>query len=209
MMSSSPDDSPHLSLIKAVELARAGNSEAFTPLFEYYKDGIYGYVVGLVRDVENAYDLTQEVFLRAWEKLPTLHDASKFKPWLYTIARNLVYDYWRRQRKRIWESWEEIGERDIFESGFHLEEQTAEAELVRLALVEVPVRERSCFLLQVEGGFSQYEIAELLGISKASVSTYLSGARKRLRQAYLRLADKQGTTGKRRTVHEKPGGHSL
>lgn len=197
-MSPSQDDSLCSLLIEEVELARAGDSEAFTPLFEHYHAGIYGYIVGLVSHVQDAQDLTQKTFLRAWEKLPTLHDPSKFKPWLYTIARHLVFDHRRQKKKVFWESWEGIPELDNLVSEFPREEEIAEAQLVRLALVEVPVRYRSCLLLQVEGGFSQYEIAELLGISKASVSTYLSIARKGFRQAYRRLSNEQGTTVKRR-----------
>lgn len=198
MMSPSQDDSLRLLLMEEVELAKAGDSEAFTQLFEHYHTGIYGYIAGLVNNVEDAQDLTQKTFLKAWEKLPDLRDTSKFKPWLYTIARNLVYDHRRQKKKIFWESWERISGLDILVSEFSHEEEIAEAQLVRLVLVEVPVRYRSCLLLQVKGGFSQHEIAELLGISKASVSTYLSIARARFRQAYRRLASEQDTTVKRR-----------
>jgi RNA polymerase sigma factor (sigma-70 family) len=197
-MSLSQDDPPYSSLMEAVKLARAGKHEAFTRLFKHYGDEIYSYVVGLVGNAEDAYDLTQETFLRAWERLPMLRDAAKFKPWLYCIARNLVHDYWRRKKRELWISLEKTGEQDVFVSNSHPEEEIAEAQLIWLALAEVLVRYRSCLLLQVEGGFSHSEIAELLGIRKACVSTYLSIARKQFRQAYYRLANQEGITGKRR-----------
>ena len=187
-------DFPHVPLIEAVQLAQAGSSDAFTFLYECYQQGIYGFILGLVSHVETACDLTQEVFLKAWVNLPDLQEAGKFKAWLYAIARNRVHDHWRQQRQRMWESWENISEWHDFESDSCLEEQTAEAELIRLALREVPVKERSCFLLQVVGGFSHQEIAELLGINTTSVHTYLSFARKKLRLAYRRLSQIQGTT---------------
>jgi RNA polymerase sigma-70 factor (ECF subfamily) len=198
MMPPSQDDTLRSLLFEKVERARAGESEAFTQLFEHYHTGIYGFIAGLVNNVEDAQDLTQKTFLKAWEKLPDLHDPSKFKPWLYTIARNLVHDHRRLKKKIFWESWERISGLDFLVSEPSCEEEIAEAQFVRLVLVEVPVRYRSCLLLQVVGGFSQHEIAELLGISKASVSTYLSIARTRFRQAYRRLASEQGTAVKRR-----------
>ena len=194
-MPSSQNDSFRSLLIEAVELAQAGDSEAFRPLFECYKSEIYGYIVGLTSNAEVAHDLSQETFLKAWEKLPTLHDASKFKPWLYTIARNLVYD-WRRRQKILWESWEQIGEQSTFVSESYPADEPVEVQLVRLALAKVPVRYRNCLLLQEVGGFSRDEVAELLGMSKASVSTYQSIARKRFRQAYL--AYEENTVRKRR-----------
>jgi RNA polymerase sigma-70 factor, ECF subfamily len=196
-MSPSQDDSLRSLLIEAVELARAGDSEAFRPLFERYKNEIYGYIVGLTSNAEVAHDLSQETFLKAWEKLPTLHDASKFKPWLYAIARNLVHD-WRRRQKIFWESWEQIGEQDFFVYESYPEDELAEVQLVRRALAKVPMRYRNCLLLQEVGGFSRDEIAELLGMSKASVSTYQSVARKRFRQAFFHLAHQQSATRKRR-----------
>ena len=194
-MPSSQNDSFRSSLIEAVELARAGDSEAFRPLFECFKNEIYGYIVGLTSNAEVAHDLSQETFLKAWEKLPTLQDASKFKPWLYTIARNLVYD-WRRRQKILWESWEQIGEQSSFVSESYPADEPVEVQLVRLALAKVPVRYRNCLLLHEVGGFSRDEVAELLGMSKASVSTYQSIARKRFRQAYL--AYEENTVRKRR-----------
>jgi RNA polymerase sigma-70 factor (ECF subfamily) len=208
-MSLSHDDSPYSSLMETVELARAGKQEAFTRLFKHYSDEIYGYVVGLVGNTEDAYDLAQEAFLRAWVRLPMLRDAAKFKPWLYCIARNLVHDYWRRKKRELWKSLERIGEQDVFMSSSYPEEEIAEAELIWLALAEVPVRYRDCLLLQVEGGFSHYEIAELLGIKKACVSTYLCIARRQFRQAYYRLASEQGTTGKGDQLYEESNDRSL
>jgi RNA polymerase sigma-70 factor (ECF subfamily) len=209
-MSLSQNDSPRFSLPEAVVLARAGDSEAFTWLFEHYNNGIYSFIRGIVSNDEDARDLTQQTFLRALERLLTLHDASKFKTWLYMIARNLGYDYLRAQRIRCQKSLEAIGEQNTLVSRSNPEKETAEAELLMLALAEVPERYRSCLLLRVVEGFSREEIAELLGIGQESVSTYVSIARERLRQAYIRLESAQNiTVGKGDQLHEQSDGRSL
>ena len=79
-------------------------------LFLQYQDKILRYQFGLVRDIEDAHDLTQKTFMRAWEKLPTLKDKSLFLPWLYKIARNIVYDYWRSKKDGLLLPWDSLSE---------------------------------------------------------------------------------------------------
>ncbi len=109
-MSPTQDDFIDGSNVRTVELAQAGDGEAFTSLVRHFEGGIYGYLAGLVGNDEEAHDLTQDTMLRAWQKLPTLQDVSRFKPWLYSIARNLTYDHLRQRQRRkkraSWQSWE-------------------------------------------------------------------------------------------------------
>ena len=178
-----PDDN----LVDLVKLAKAGSDEAFAALFGYYRSGICMYVAGMVRSPEERDDLAQEIFVRAWEKLPQLRDASQFKPWLYRIATNLINDYGRRQKRKHrfkWLSLEECGEINSPES---FEEHVIEEELVRQALKEVPWKYRTCLLLEIEGKLTRCEIAEVVGIHENSVSTYISNGRRHFLQAYDRL----------------------
>ena len=180
------DDISSLSHDKLVELAQVRNVEAFAILFQYHRSGVYRYVAGLVGNGEDAHDLTQSTFLKAWERLPTLRDVSKFKAWLYRIARNLTYDCGRRKERVSFQSWESLVEQTIALSKPGPEEVVAQAELVQLALAEVPPHFRECLILQTVG-FSQREIAELTGINVASVRTYVSNAHRLVREAYQRL----------------------
>ena len=71
---------PREFLMQTVKLAQAGNSDAFTLLYEYYQQVVYGFILGLVSHVETACDLTQEVFLKAWVKLPVFRRQVSLKP---------------------------------------------------------------------------------------------------------------------------------
>ena len=188
-MSSSQDDFTHTSDTELVKLAKAGNADAFTLLFQRYKRPVRGYLAGLVGNSEDADDLTQRAFLNAWDKLLTLHDESRFRPWIFTIGRNLAYDYKRLQARSASQSLESFKERNDPVNGINLEDETAVKELVKLALAELPPKYRDCLLLLIKGEFSHDEIAELLKISKTSVSTYICTARRQFRQAYYRLKD--------------------
>ena len=189
-------------VVRLVELARVGDQEAFADLFHLFKDEIYRYIRGLVSDADDTDDLLQDAFLCAWKNLSHLKEAPKFKSWLYAIAHNLAISQRRRKekekRRRIL-----LGGQDIFVSDPSPEESISERELVELALKELPLQYRNCLLLQVVGGFSPFEVAEQLGISKGTVITYTCYARQQLHQEYSRLARMQNTTdtaGRRRSV---------
>lgn len=188
---------PHDNL---VELAQAGNEEAFAALFGFYSPGICGYLAGLVKSPEDRDELAQETFFRAWKKLPQLREVSRFKPWLYRIATNLAYDYTRRQRSQRRFRWLTLEDCDDLDSPSSFEEHVIEKELVRQALKEVPWKYRTCLLLQIEGKLTRREIAEVVGIDEKSVGTYISYARQHFRQAYDRLQRERDTAKERRSV---------
>ena len=82
-------------LIQAVEAAQAGDEHAFEALFRAHQNGVYALAMYFLRDPEVAADLTQDAFVRAWEQLPKLRDASAFEGWLKTMTKNLVRDHYR------------------------------------------------------------------------------------------------------------------
>lgn len=187
-----------LSLAALVERARAGDRAAFTALFERYNAPICRYLARLVGDDELGCDLAQDTFLSAWRALPGAEVETYFAPWLYRIATNLARSHLRRARLIRWLPWGEHGGRHPADhpSIAGPEEQTGEAERIKLALAEVLPKNRSCLLLQVEAGFSQREIAALLDINEKSVSAYISRGRKQFRQAYQRLEDEPDAPAK-------------
>src|SRR5690349_17267197 len=78
--------------------ARRGDREAFTQLIVQYQVPLYNMALRMVGGPDDAADIAQEAFLRAWEKIRTLRDAP-FKSWLFQIAANLCYDQFRRGRR--------------------------------------------------------------------------------------------------------------
>jgi len=176
-------------LAALVERARAGDVAAFTALYERYYAPICRYLARLVGDDDLGSDLAQDTFLAAWRALPAIEDHTYFVPWLYRIASNLARSHLRRARLIRWLPWGERGEAQPpgYPSIAGPEEQTGEIERIKLALAEVSPQYRSCLLLQLDVGFSQREIARLLGLNEKSVSVYISRGRQQFRQAYQRL----------------------
>src|SRR2546429_9994733 len=78
--------------------ARRGDPEAFTQLIMQYQVPVYNMALRMVGRPDDAADIAQETFTRAWEKIRTLRDAP-FKSWLFQIPANLCYDHFRRNRR--------------------------------------------------------------------------------------------------------------
>jgi RNA polymerase sigma-70 factor (ECF subfamily) len=176
------------SVAALAEQAQAGDRAAFTELFQQFNAPICRYLAHLVGNDETALDLAQETFLMAWRGLPGLQEPARFAAWLYRIATNLARSHLRRARLVRWLPWAEpVGKESKLPTLPGPEPQLAEAEQVAEALAQLTPTYRTCLLLQLEGGFSQREIAQLLHLSEKSVSVYVSRGRQQFLAAYQRL----------------------
>ena len=81
-----------------VEEIKQGDDEAFRTLMSRYMRHIFNFVHQYVRIREEAEDVTQDAFFKSWRHIKKFDGSMKFKPWLFTIARNTAYDYIKRKR---------------------------------------------------------------------------------------------------------------
>lgn len=95
----SPTDSPLPEEARLVQQAKSGDSEAFAQLYDAYVERVYRYILFRVSEDETTEDLVSQVFLKAWQSLDRYKlGSSPFIAWLYTIARNLVIDFYRAKK---------------------------------------------------------------------------------------------------------------
>lgn len=179
---------PELAL--QVKRAQDGDIEAFTTLMEHFELEIRNYLFVRLGDYEEASDVTQQVFLKAWLHIGSLHDKMCFKHWLFSIVKRLACDYWRT-RKQNSRPWEDLMLDSRLAAMPGPEESTEKADLIRLSLSRLSSKQRQCLILHIEG-FSPCEIAVMADISPASVGTYVSMARKRFRAIYQELENESG-----------------
>ncbi len=172
--------------------AQKGDQLAFEVLYERYNDRICRYLSRMVGDDGIGCELTQEVFLKAWEALLGLRDPSRFASWLYRIATNRAYNYQQHAKLLHMVPWEEYALREETHSIAGPEEQVEEAELLKLALARVSTTYRPCLILYVVEEYSQRQIAELLQIKESSIGRYVSRGKEELRQIYRRLTNESG-----------------
>jgi RNA polymerase sigma-70 factor, ECF subfamily len=176
---------------EAVRRVRAGETEAFEVLVEKYRRKTFRLAYQVLRDQEEALDVAQEAFVKAFRSLPRFKGHSAFYTWLFRITMNLALDR-RRQRATRQKS---MGTEDVppeewertavsTERGPDDEAASRERrEQIARALESLSEQHRSIIILSDIEGLSYREIAEVLDVPMGTVMSRLHNARKRLRDA--------------------------
>jgi RNA polymerase sigma-70 factor (ECF subfamily) len=144
----------------------------------------------LCRSAEDGDDLFQEAVIRAYDKLPSLRDESRFRPWFYSV---LLSVHRNRSRRGFWRRFLSLEGKDgkcidvAGEDGASWDDERRGAERVSRALAGLPPEQREAVVLFEMNGFSIEEISAIQNVSLSAVKSRLSRARKRLRRHYERL----------------------
>lgn len=173
--------------LELIAQAKQGETDAFRKLFEAYKVPVFNFVLRMIGGVQDAEDVLQEVFVKMYQKLPTLRESQYFSAWLFRVAKNESINYLHKHRRK------KVNSIDDYEPGF-MEKVMAEtrdahhnpgreAEQVELeqklqtALNELPESVRATFILGVIEGQSYKEVAKILNCSINNVKTRVFRAR--------------------------------
>jgi len=151
--------------------SRHGSVEAYNLLVSRWEKRVFNYLLRLVRDREDALDLTQETFLKGYQNLAKLDDASRFGPWLFRIAHNEAFSMLRRKRP------EASGETEPEMDGRTYRMYPIELTLaVESALARLSDDQREAVVLKVYQGFKFDEMAEILSCPVSTVKSRLYAA---------------------------------
>ena len=174
---------------KWIERILAGDEAAFTTLVKKYEKQIHAFVRRRVKDYHIAEEITQDTFLKAYEKLGTLRDPNRFSGWLYMIATRCSLT-WLGEKRIPMQSLEAMSEAEV-EALFYAQymaEQTEkltteqQREVVTYLLQKLPARERTAVVLHYLSEMTCEEIGEFLEVSPNTVKSQLHRARKRLKK---------------------------
>ena len=197
----------HFEEQELVTRAQNGDTEAFNPLVYKYQQKIYNLIYRKVRDPETAKDLCQEVFLKAWQALPNFKGQSLFYSWLYQIAVNRSIDFLRKRNRQDVLGFEELPQNaddalqmaETQPSPCAILERKELEYIIRKAIRQLPLSQRTAFHLRHWEELSIKEIALRLGKSENTVKTYLYHARRKLRRMLLPYLQNQPLTWHRET----------
>lgn len=175
-----------------IEASQTGDTRAFEALVTRHRGKVYAMIQNMIKNDADAWDLSQEVFLKVWKALPKFESRAKFSTWVYRITHNVVYD-WLRKRKIdsagelddgvIGESDIAAGSRTTPESGLRPDLALENAELgarINEALSHLKVEHRETILLREVQGLDYKEIAKVMDCSLGTVMSRLFYARKKL-----------------------------
>lgn len=158
-------------------LVRAGDTEAFTRLYERHRTPAFTFLVRLTGDHHLAEDLLQETFLRVYQGRGVYQPSGQFRTWLFTIARHLVIDHHRRHRI-AWEH--EPAEIEAAERAQDRVEARELLETLERALSRLSPAHREIVLLSRIAGMSADEVASVTGSTAGAVRVALHRALRRL-----------------------------
>jgi len=164
-----------------VNCARAGDRKAFCALVEKYAKPLTMMILRMVKDKDDAMDISQQVFLKTYERLSLFRNSSSFKTWLYKVAVNAVKDHVRTQ-KTTFSSDALDSLADPAESPALLLEKKQELGRIREAVQDLPEKQRMTLQLRVYEGLEYEEIAKILGGRANAAKANLCEAVKTLRR---------------------------
>lgn len=171
--------------------AKNGDQDAFGQLVLAHQNKVYTLCVHMVTDREEAADLAQEAFLKAWRNLASFHEKSSFATWMHRLTTNVCLDFLRKQSRR--QNISVTVSLDDEETGWtepadhrqdpqeHLEREEQKQTLAR-ALNELPEPQRRILLMREVAGMSYQEIAEALDADLGTIKSRIARSRERLRK---------------------------
>lgn len=167
----------------------AGDQSAFNTLVRKYQKSVHAYVWRKIDDFHIAEEITQDIFLRVYDKLQTLNDPNKFVGWLYVIAARYCFAWYEKKRIPM-QSLDAIPAAELeglAYTEYHTNQQREfvserQREVVNHLLQKLPVSERTTVSLHYLNDMTCEDISKSMGVSPNTVKSRLHRARKRLQQ---------------------------
>ena len=180
--------------IQLIHSTLSGDDAAFSTLVQRYQKSVHALAWRKIGDFHYAEEITQDTFLQAYEKLPTLKNRNQFAGWLYVITNNLCTD-WLRRKKPVMQSLGDASVKAIDKLTYEryiLEQRETAAterrrEIVKQLLEKLPESERTVVTLYYLGEMTTREISRFLGVSVNTITSRLQRARERLQTSDERL----------------------
>jgi RNA polymerase sigma-70 factor (ECF subfamily) len=193
-MSSSSSSPPDVELSDAdlVRQAQQGNAKAFDLLVSRYRGKVYGMCYHLVHNEQDAWDLAQNAFIKAWRALGSFKGDSAFYTWIYRITHNVAYDWMRKRRIQGDGEFNDevnaaiaVGAEAVPKSDPSPDEALKNQEVgkrIHQAIAQLSPDHRTAILLREVEGHSYEEIAEIMQSTVGTVMSRLFYARKKLQE---------------------------
>ena len=179
--SAPPEEATAAVMVERVARSRSGDREAFGALVLELQKPLYFAVFRLTGNPQDARDIVQRAFLKAWERLEELESPQKFRSWLFTIALNMARNHRRDTGRRRTEP---IEERTLVSPATAPETIDAgkRRKMLRAAMEALPPKQREVVSLRIDAELTFRQIGEAVGCSEASARVNFHHGMKRLRE---------------------------
>lgn len=176
---------------------RSGSEDAFAALVERHKEQAMRVAFSFLKDYEDAKEVSQDAFVKAYRAMPSFKEEARFRTWFYRILMNACRDHQRSQRGwRAWVPWRLDAPKEHSEDpdaetffvepagGATPREEASRGELgtaLTRAIDKLPEKQRIAFNLRHLNGLSLEEVAQTMGVSEGTVKAHLFHAARKLR----------------------------
>jgi RNA polymerase sigma-70 factor, ECF subfamily len=174
---------------KIIEEFLEGNEDSFNILVNRYLKPVYGFLFQLVRSVDACDDLTQETFVKAWKNIKKFDTEKSFKTWIFTIAKNTAYDYFKKKKAIPFSNfYDENGNNRLenFSDNSILPDEILNrkdiAKEMGEKLKEIPEKYQAILTLHYKEDFSLQEISEILKVPYNTIKSGHSRALQKLKE---------------------------
>ncbi len=175
-------------ILSVIRRVLDGDANAFEAIVREYERNVYNIALRMSGEREDALDISQEAFLKAYHSLHSFRGESKFSVWLYRIVSNTCLDFLRERKRRaevplVRGDDEDEEEREIPDESLSPEtlyERSLTREAVRRGLLSLPEDQRKILLLREIQGFSYEEIGKILSLESGTVKSRIFRARRKL-----------------------------
>lgn len=171
-----------------IEQLRNKDVQALNALVKEYQDKVFRICLGYLQNEHDAADVTQEVFIKALEKIDQYKGEAKISTWIIRIAINLSLNYLRDNKKRLLHT--ELSGINLEDESLDTYQQKETRQIVRKAIYKLPDKQKKVFILSYYMDYSYQEISEVTGYTISSIESLLFRARKRLRESLAFLNHK-------------------
>lgn len=166
-----------------IDLVKNGNVSAFSYLVEKYRDMVYGLSLKMLKNTEDAEELAQDTFVKAFQSIGTYRGSSKFSTWLYRIAYNGAITLLRKRKVELYSLDEQrLSDQDELDISNRLTEidQEALAESLKKAMATLPEGDQVLITLFYYEDQRMEDIAQITGLSESNVKVKIHRARKKM-----------------------------
>jgi RNA polymerase sigma factor (sigma-70 family) len=172
-----------------ISRVKKGDCEAFNPLVERYKMAVYKVMYRMVRNRDDAEDLVEEAFIKAYRAIARFDINKPFFAWLCRIAVNNAINYLKKNRRGQIQSLENVEYRLTAKKGnpVQMTREKILKEKINIAIAQLPEDYRVILVLRVDEEYSYEEISKFLKIPRGTVMSRLARARQKLKQIFEEL----------------------
>ena len=173
-----------------VKEMQQGSEVAFTTLYNHYGPRLYLNILRMVKDDGQAGEIVQELFTRVWQKRTCKGIGENFEGYIYRMAQNLVYDFFRKLKRdhQLMVKFRALAEEnyEYIEESLQLKQHS---NFLQKAVEQLPPQQKKVYELVKLNGCTYKKTAEIMGISPLTVKEYLVAVNKSIRNYILTHTD--------------------